>query len=66
MRSMTVGGSGGGRPPFGVVGARPVCSDGAEGDAAEGVAGGWVEEREVEVAGDDHERDVHEGVVRKT
>src|SRR5262245_5461398 len=42
----------------------PFLADGSEGHAAEGVACGRVDQREVEVAEDDHDRDVHERVVQ--
>src|SRR5712692_2220337 len=49
--------------PLGVVLARPLLTHVPERHAAKCVAGGWVDEREVEVAGDDDERGVHQGVV---
>ena len=41
----------------------PVFADGSEGHAAESVPRGRVDEGQVEVADDDHDRDVHERVV---
>src|SRR5438128_999828 len=52
-------------PPFRVMSRRPLLVDGADGDPAEGVARRGMDDGEVEVAGEQHQSDVHQSVVQE-
>src|SRR5438132_10528600 len=51
--------------PLGVMCASPVVTDGSERHAAERVTSRWMDQGEIEVTGDDHERHVHQRVVQE-
>src|SRR5579871_6781582 len=53
------------RPPFGVVPASPFLAHGADRHSAQCVPRGGMDQGEVEVSGQERERDVHQSVVEE-